>query len=204
MGGRRGLDRGRAGSRGISLAPVTEELSPPGEDLQYCPYCGDNLVLRLLPSEDRPRLVCDRSHILYVNPKVIVGVIPERRGRILLMRRAIEPRYGAWTFPGGFMEIDETAEECAAREAREEVGIQVSVGKLVGVYSRPAPQAPGIVSIVYRGRITGGEVKPGREALEARWFRPEDIPWDELAYETTRWALRDWLNSRRDTSRKRS
>ncbi|MCH7836717.1 MAG: NUDIX domain-containing protein, partial [Chloroflexi bacterium] len=118
--------------------------------------------------------------------------------------RAIEPRYGAWTFPGGFMEIDETAEECAAREAQEEVGIQVSIGKLVGVYSRPAPQAPGIVSIVYRGRITGGEVKPGREALEARWFRPEEIPWDDLAYETTRWALQDWRKSRRDTPRKRT
>ena len=204
MGGRRGLDRGRAGSRGISLAPVTEEPSAPGEELQYCPYCRNNLVLRLLPSEDRPRLVCDRGHILYVNPKVIVGVIPERSGSILLMRRATEPRYGAWTFPGGFMEIDETAEECAAREAQEEVGVQVSVAKLVGVYSRSLPHGPGIVSIVYRGRITGGGVKPGREALEAHWFRPEDIPWDELAYETTRWALRDWLNSRRDTSRKRS
>jgi len=204
MGGRRGLDRGRAGGRGVPLAPVTEEPSTPGEDLQYCPYCAAPLVLRLLPTEDRPRLVCDRGHILYVNPKVIVGVIPERRGRILLMRRAIEPRYGAWTFPGGFMEIDETAEECAAREAQEEVGVQVSIDKLVGVYSRPAPPGPGIVSIVYRGRITGGEVKPGREALEARWFRPEDIPWDELAYETTNWALRDWLNSRRDTSRKRN
>lgn len=204
MGGRRGVDRGRACSRGISLEPVIQQPSAPGEELQYCPHCAAPLALRLLPSEDRPRLVCDRGHILYVNPKVIVGVIPERRGRILLMRRAIEPRYGAWTFPGGFMEIDETAEECAAREAQEEVGIQVSVGKLVGVYSRPAPHTPGIVSIVYRGRITGGEVKPGREALEARWFRPEDIPWDELAYETTNWALRDWLNSRRDTSRKRN
>ncbi len=183
---------------------MTEEPPAPGEDLQYCPYCAAPLVLRLLPSEDRPRLVCDRGHILYVNPKVIVGVIPERSGRILLMRRAIEPRYGAWTFPGGFMEIDETVEECAAREAQEEVGLQVSIGMLVGVYSRPAPLAPGIVSIVYRGRITGGEVKPGREALETRWFRPNDIPWDELAYETTRWALRDWLNTRRDTSRKRS
>ena len=182
---------------------MTQQPSAPGEDPQYCPHCAAPLVLRPLPTEDRPRLVCDRGHILYVNPKVIVGVIPERRGRILLMRRAIEPRYGAWTFPGGFMEIDETAEECAAREAQEEVGIQVSIGKLVGVYSRPAPHTPGIVSIVYRGRITGGEVKPGREALETRWFRPEDIPWDELAYETTRWALRDWLKGRRDTSRGR-
>jgi ADP-ribose pyrophosphatase YjhB (NUDIX family) len=176
---------------------VAEEPSAPGEELRYCPHCGAPLLLRLLPSEDRPRLVCDRGHILYVNPKLIVGVIPERRGRVLLMRRAIEPRYGAWTFPGGFMEIDETVEECAVREAEEEVGVEVRLGELVGVYSRPGPQGPGIVSIVYRGRVTGGEVKAGREALEARWFRPQEIPWDDLAYETTRWALRDWLKKRR-------
>ena len=182
---------------------MPDEDSAPDEALQYCPHCGAPLVLRLLPSEDRRRLVCDRGHILYVNPKIIVGVIPERRGRVLLMRRAIEPRIGAWTFPGGFLEIDETAEECAVRETHEEVGVQVRLRGLVGVYSRPAPEAPGIVSIVYRGRVERGEVDVGREALEARWFRPEKIPWDELAYETTRWALRDWLKSRRDTGGKR-
>ncbi len=169
----------------------------PGEELRFCPQCGGRLALRLLPTEDRPRLVCNREHILYTNPKVIVGVIPERRGRILLMRRAIEPQYGAWTYPGGFMEIDETIEECAVREAGEEVGIQVRLDGLVGLYSRPAPQTPGIVSIVFRGRVVRGRVEIGREALEARWFRPEEIPWDGLAYETTRWALRDWVKGRR-------
>ena len=175
---------------------MTTESLPPGEALQYCPHCGAPLIVRLLPSEDRRRLVCDRGHILYVNPKLIVGLIPERRGRVLLMRRAIEPRYGAWTFPGGFMEIDETVEECAVRETREEVGMEVRLDALVGVYSRPGPLGPGIVSIVYRGRVTAGAVSIGREALEARWFRPEEIPWDELAYETTRWALRDWLKGK--------
>ena len=174
----------------------SEQYFAPGEDLRYCPHCASPLLLKLPDTEDRPRLVCDRGHILYVNPKLIVGVIPERRGRILLMRRAIEPRYGAWTFPGGFMEIDESVEECAAREAEEETGIKVRILDLVGVYSRPGPEGPGIVSIVYRGRVTGGRVNVGREALEARWFRPDEIPWDELAYETTQWALRDWLESR--------
>ena len=149
--------------------------------------------MRLLESEDRPRLVCDRGHILYVNPKLVVGVIPERRGRVLLLRRAIEPRYGAWTFPGGFMEIDESVEEAAAREAHEETGVRVRVLELVGVYSRPGPLGPGIVSIVYRGRVAAGRPQPGREALETRWFAPEAIPWTELAYETTQWALSDWL-----------
>ncbi len=169
---------------------MTEEAFTPGDDLNYCPRCAAPLVARLLPTEDRPRLVCDGGHILYVNPKMVVGVIPERRGRILLMRRAIEPRYGAWTFPGGFMEVDESTEECAAREAQEETGVSVSITGLVGVYSKPGPA---IVSIVYRARVAPGRVTPGREAIEARWFAPEDIPWDDLAYETTTWALQDWV-----------
>jgi len=175
---------------------VSDEIVAPGDDLQYCPRCRAPLIVRLLPTEDRPRLICDRGHILYVNPKLVVGVIPERRGRILLLRRAIEPRYGAWTYPGGYMEIDETVEECAAREALEEAGVTVKISGLVGVYSRPGPHGPAIVAIVFRGRVTEGRVTAGREALEARWFSPQDIPWEELAYDTTRWALRDWLEAR--------
>jgi len=176
---------------------VSDQVVAQGDDLQYCPRCGAPLIVRLLPTEDRPRLICDRGHILYVNPKLVVGVIPERRGRTLLLRRAIEPRYGFWTYPGGFMEIDETVEECAAREALEETGVTVTISGLVGVYSRPGPHGPGIVAIVFYGRVTAGRVSPGREALEARWFGAHDIPWDELAYDTTRWALRDWLETGR-------
>ena len=167
---------------------------PPPVDPRFCPHCGSPLAEKLLATEDRPRQVCDRcGHIAYVNPKLIVSVIAERRGRILLMRRAIEPRYGAWTLPGGFLEIDESVEECAVREAMEETGVSVRLDGLAGVYSRPAPQGPGIVVIVFRGWVTAGRPQPGREALETRWFRPADIPWQELAYDTTRWALRDWL-----------
>lgn len=176
---------------------MSDEAIVSGDYLQYCPRCAAPLIARLLPTEDRPRLVCDRGHILYVNPKLVVGVVPERRGRILLLRRAIEPRIGFWTYPGGFMEIDESVEECAAREALEEIGLKVHITGLVGVYSRPGPHGPGIVSIVLRGRVREGRVQPGRESLEARWFRPQDIPWDDLAYETTRWALRDWLERHR-------
>lgn len=172
-----------------------EALAYAGADeLAYCPRCGAPLVVRLIESEDRPRLICDRGHIMYVNPKVVVGVIPERNGRVLLLRRAIEPRRGFWTFPGGFMEIDETVEQCAAREAHEEIGVEVRVLDLVGVYSRPGPHpGPGIVSLVFHGTVGSGEPAPGREALETRWFAPEDIPWDDLAYDTTRWALTDWI-----------
>ncbi len=175
---------------------MPDEYAAPADDLHYCPHCAAPLVYRLLPTEDRPRLVCDRGHILYVNPKLVVNVVVERRGRLLLMRRAIEPRYGAWTMPGGFLEIDESVDECAARECLEETGVKVSTVDIVGVYSKPTPEGPGIVSIVFRGRASG-RPSPGREALEVRWFRPEEIPWEELAYDTTRWALRDWLEARR-------
>lgn len=173
---------------------TSDTLDYTHEGLRYCTECAAPLVVREIETEDRPRLVCDRGHIQYVNPKIVVGVIPEKRGKLLLLRRAIEPRYGAWTFPGGFMEIDETVEECAAREAHEETGVHVRVLDLVGVYSRPGPHpGPGIVSIVYRGTVATGRATPGREALETRWFDPGDIPWEELSYETTGWALSDWI-----------
>ena len=174
-----------------------------GEELRYCSRCGAPLIVRLIETEDRPRLMCDRGHILYVNPVLVVGVIPERRGRILLLRRAIEPRLGTWTFPGGFMEIDETVEEAAAREAREEVGLHVRVLDLIGVYTKPGPApGPGIVSIVFRGTVATGRPEPGREALEVRWFKPDDIPWEDLAYETTGWALSAWIEHRRHAGRR--
>lgn len=164
---------------------------------RFCPQCGSPLEERLLASEDRLRLVCRGcGHILYINPKVVAAVIPEWGDRFLLLRRAIEPRYGTWTFPGGFVEIDETVEAAAVREAREEVGLEVRLRTLVGVYSRPAPAGPGVVVVVYRGEVTSERICMGREALEARWVLPSEIPWDELSFQTTAWALRDWLAGR--------
>jgi len=198
------------------MATFLETLTLP----RFCHQCGGPLRERLVEAEDRPRLVCDQcGFIHYVNPKIVVGAIPERAGRVLLMRRGIEPRYGAWTFPGGFMEIDETAEEAAIREAEEEVGLSLKLGRLLGVYSRPAsrgepagggrsgpthprraPEAgpatgegPGILAVVFRAQAGSTPPRVGDECLEIAWFRPEDIPWDELAFDTTHWALRDWV-----------
>jgi ADP-ribose pyrophosphatase YjhB (NUDIX family) len=174
-------------------------LSPP----RFCPNCGGHLRERLLATEDRPRLVCDQcQRILYVNPRVVAGAIIERGGRLLLLRRAIEPRRGTWTFPAGYMEIDETAEEAAARETEEEVGLKVEVGSLVGLYSRPAPTSPGILTVVFQAQQPRGRLRIGHEALEARWFALDDIPWAELSFETTGWALRDWLRARHDRRRR--
>jgi ADP-ribose pyrophosphatase YjhB (NUDIX family) len=173
-------------------------LSPP----RFCPNCGGHLSERLLETEDRPRLVCDQcQRIVYLNPKVVAGVIIERSGRLLLLRRAIEPRRGTWTFPAGYMEIDETAEEAAVRETEEEVGLKVNLGPLVGVYSRPAPESPGILTVIFKSQRVTGRAKAGHEALETRWFAPDDIPWDELSFPTTLSALRDWLRDSRRPQR---
>ena len=169
---------------------TTEQQFP--TSFSYCPTCGAALIERLLETEERPRLVCPQGHILYINPKIVVGVILEEGNNVLLQRRGIEPRTGYWTFPGGFMEIDETLEECAARETMEEIGLGIDIGGLVGLYARPLPDGPGILSIVLRGTVSRGEPRLGREALEVRWFSSEDIPWQDLAYETTEMALRDW------------
>lgn len=163
--------------------------------LRFCPLCGATLHQRLVAGEDRPRLVCDHcGRILYVNPKVVVGTIPERRGRLLLVQRGIEPHYGTWTFPGGFLEMNETAEQGAIRETEEEVGLKVRIKGLLGVYSRPEP---GIVVIVFRAETLAGRPSNGHEILQSRWFRWQEIPWENLSFVTTTWALQDWLLARR-------
>jgi len=158
---------------------------------RFCPWCGGALALRLVPEEERTRHVCTAcARIQYINPKVVGAVLPVHEGRVLLLRRAIAPRGGTWVFPGGFVEWGETVEEAAVREAAEEVGVAVEVDDLLGVYSRVGP---GVVIVVYLGRAAGPAFTLGREALEAAWFHPAEIPWDELAFDTTEQALRAWV-----------
>ncbi len=155
--------------------------------------CGGVLLEQVPPDDDRSRLVCKScGEITYLNPKVVVGTLPVVDGRVLLLRRGIEPRYGMWTYPGGFLEMDESAEEGACREAHEELEIEVGRLRLLGVYSRPPA---GIVTIVYLADLMKGEPKSTSEALEARFFGPDEIPWEGLAFPTTVSALRDWTAS---------
>jgi ADP-ribose pyrophosphatase YjhB (NUDIX family) len=113
---------------------------------------------------------------------------------VLLQQRAVEPRAGFWTFPGGFLEIGETAEEGASRETREEVGLDVTPERLVGVYTRPNV---GIVLVAYEAESASDAAIVGdAESQDVRWFAQDDIPWDDLAFETTDAALRDWLAMR--------
>jgi ADP-ribose pyrophosphatase YjhB (NUDIX family) len=114
-------------------------------------------------------------------------------GEVVLLRRAIEPGYGKWAQPGGFLEGDETAIQGAIRETLEETGLVVEATRIVGLYSRP--QAA-IVVAVYEARIVGGEMRATQEALEVVPFRPDSIPWADIAFNTTTWALRDLVRQR--------
>ncbi|GIW13601.1 MAG: NUDIX hydrolase [Tepidiforma sp.] len=161
---------------------------------RYCMHCGQRLTTAVPEGDTKRRMVClDCGFVHYLNPRPVAGVIPVREdGRLLLVRRTIEPRAGTWVFPGGYMDLGETAEEAAARETLEEAQLEVADLRLVGVFTRTGP---GIVVIVYEGRALG-EGAPGHETSEVRWFAPAEIPWDELAFDSTEAALKAWAAQR--------
>jgi ADP-ribose pyrophosphatase YjhB (NUDIX family) len=163
-----------------------------GEEPSYCPACGQGLVERVLEEDHRPRLVCPDGHVTWRNPRLVVGTLPVLQGRVYLARRSIEPGAGRWTYPGGFMEIGEAAQEGARRETEEETQLLVEVGRLIGAYSRPYA---GVVTLIYEADVVGGQALPGAETSEVRDFGPDEIPWDELAFTTGESALRDWVAS---------
>jgi ADP-ribose pyrophosphatase YjhB (NUDIX family) len=146
---------------------------------------------RKIPEGDNlERLVCgDCGYVQYDNPKIICGVVPTFEDRILLCTRAIDPRAGYWTVPAGFLEIGETPEEGAARETQEEACADVEVGDLIGVYTiRHIAQ----VQLFFRGVLRSKDISPGPESQEVRLVGWNDIPWQELAFPTIRWALQDY------------
>ena len=161
-------------------------------DYRFCPRCGGDLERRLIRSSEPERLVCARcGFVFYLDPKVAVGTIirtPDQR--IVLVKRSIEPGYGKWVFPGGYVDRGETLESAAVREAREESGLAVRIERLVNVYSYTG-RTP--VIIVYAAQVIGGELDACDECLEAVAFAPADIPWDELAFRSTREALQEYL-----------
>lgn len=141
---------------------------------------------RIPPGEDRERRICDACGFIdYVNPRIVTGVVAHAGGRILLCRRAIEPRRGFWTLPAGFMELGESAEDGARREAREEACAELEIEALLGLYSVPRI---GQVQIFFRARLLN-EPAAGPESLEVGLFAWEDIPWSELAFPSVPWAL---------------
>jgi ADP-ribose pyrophosphatase YjhB (NUDIX family) len=163
--------------------------------LNYCSRCGAALAFGPFDGENRQRLGCDAcGFIAYVNPRLVVTTIPVTEdGRVVLLRRGIEPGYGSWAQPGGFLEVDETVTEAAIRETLEETGLIVNPGEIIGLYSR---LEAAVVVIAFEASVASGSFRPNFEALEIVAFRPEAIPWEGIAFNTTRWALRDWLHRR--------
>jgi ADP-ribose pyrophosphatase YjhB (NUDIX family) len=161
---------------------------------RHCIRCGAELA-----GSPPTCPACD--HVHYLDPKLAACVIFRWNGDVFLAKRGIEPGYGRWTYPGGYVDRGETVEAAAVREAREEAGCGVRLDDLLGVYSYPRQTA---VIVVYRGTVVDGAPRALAESLEARTFADEAIPWDELAFRSTEEALRDYLAAGRGAPTGRS
>lgn len=155
--------------------------------MKYCSQCGAPISSKIPEGDNLPRFVCDNCHIIhYQNPKIVTGCLPEWEDKILLCKRAIEPRYGLWTLPAGFMENHETLTQAAMRETWEEACAKVDNLQLYTIISLPYISQ---VYIMFRSQLLDLDFAPGSESLEVKLFHPDDIPWDELAFPIIRRTL---------------
>jgi ADP-ribose pyrophosphatase YjhB (NUDIX family) len=161
------------------------------ETYKYCPQCGGRLEERIIKAGEPPRLVCKNcGFVFYIDPKLaVIALVPLEEG-LVLTRRAIEPGYGLWVVPGGFVDVGERLEEAVVRETLEETLLEVKVARLFNIYSYKQSRT---VVAAYLTAYVAGELAPGDETLEARVFAPEEIPWEEIAFSSTRDALREYL-----------
>lgn len=164
--------------------------------IKHCRNCGTAVVYRVPDDGDtRERAVCPACNTIhYENPTNVVGTIPVMGDRVLLCKRNIEPRWGKWTLPAGFMELNESVSEGASRETIEEAGANFEIGELFAVMS---VVRVGQVHLFYRAQLINEDFAPGHETIEARMFTEEEIPWDEIAFRTVREALRLYFEDRK-------
>jgi 8-oxo-dGTP diphosphatase len=161
-------------------------------EYRFCPKCGGGLERRLVKNGEPERLVCARcAFIFYLDPKVVAGTVFAIDRRIVLLRRGVEPSLGKWVFPGGYVDRGESVADAAIRETKEESCLDVRLNSIVGVYSYAG--SPNVI-VVYAAEVIGGELAAGDESVEARTFDPDEIPWDELAFDSTRDAIREYLH----------
>jgi ADP-ribose pyrophosphatase YjhB (NUDIX family) len=162
--------------------------------MKYCSQCGGEVELAIPPTDDRARFCCRTcGAVHYQNPRVVVGSVPEHRGRLLLCRRAIEPCYGKWTLPAGYLENGETLAACAEREALEEACARITDLAPYRIYNICHINQ---VYVMFRGRLAEAEFSPGRESLEVRLFEAGEIPWEEIAFRVIAETLRAYLRDR--------
>jgi ADP-ribose pyrophosphatase YjhB (NUDIX family) len=163
--------------------------------MKFCSHCGNPVSLRTPEGDHLPRYICASCGVVhYQNPKLIVGCVPEHEGRILLCRRAIEPRLGFWTIPAGFMENGETTQDGARRESLEEAQAQVEIGSLLAVvHVLHADQ----VHVMFRARLPEASFGPSPESLEVRLYDEAEIPWQDIAFRSVDFALRRYFEDRR-------
>jgi ADP-ribose pyrophosphatase YjhB (NUDIX family) len=161
---------------------------------RYCTACGQPTVRRVPAGDNRERDVCDNcGAVHYVNPRPVVGAIPVWQDTVLLCRRAIEPRYGKWTLPAGFMEIGETTREGAIRETLEEAHARIELGPLFTMIDVPYIEQ---VHVFFRAELVDLDFRPGAESLDVRLFREDEVPWGELAFRTVAQTLRLFFSDR--------
>ena len=169
--------------------------NPDASTISFCPVCGASADFLTPEGDSLPRHVCSRcGHINYQNPRLVVGCVAEYEGRILLCRRAIEPRYGFWTLPAGFMENGETTAQGAARETIEEAGAVVEIDAAFALYSIAHIHQ---VHLFYRGRLPKPIYAAGIESLDVELFETTDIPWNELAFRSVKLCLERYLEDKK-------
>lgn len=163
--------------------------------MNFCSHCGSTVVMRMPEGDHLPRHICPACGMIhYQNPKMVVGCIVEWQDKILLCRRAIEPKYGLWTLPAGFMENGETTLEGAARETWEEAGARIEMGSLYTLFNLPHINQ---VYLMFRARLLDLDYQSGIESLETRLFGEGEIPWDDIAFRTVRATLELYYEDRR-------
>ena len=162
--------------------------------MNFCSACGDRVEWRIPDQDNRPRWCCPRcGTVHYQNPCMVVGTLPVWEDRILLCRRAIEPRYGLWTLPAGFLENGETTQDGAVRETTEEAGASIQVD---GLYTVLDVIEAHQVHLYYRAKLTHLDFAPGPESLEVQLFAEAQIPWESLAFRTVAITLRHYFEDR--------